>query len=90
MMPETARDEVGRWKGSVVRRVTGQSNRYSRKGEKILQVLLRAYALERLRSKLQPGPVIRLPLDYFAAQMGDIGEAEAAWNAIDAQCRAAA
>ena len=86
LMPEPARDEVGRWKGRLGRRITSQANRYSRKGERILQILLRAYVLRHVCTVQRAGPLVRLPLEAFAVAPGDLGSASMEWERIDKMC----
>ena len=69
MLPAPARDELGRWKvmGGRMRRL---SNRYSRAGERIMQITLRTVVSQWICLRLRDtncGALERVPLEHFVA-----------------------
>ena len=66
MLPAPARKELGYWggKGRPSGRLSQLENRYSREAEEVLQVLLRAYIMRWVRSRLLL--FSRQPLAFFA------------------------
>lgn len=89
-MPAEARDELGRWKGSGGR-LQRHANRYSREGERLLQVLLRSRLVRRIRQVVETSyntsPFVSIPLSAFAAA-GDaaLGDERDAFDATQQRC----
>ena len=76
MLPGPAGDELGRWKeqGGRMRRL---SNRYSRDGERVLQVYLRAYVAQWVNRRLREtdcGALERVKLQHFAVSVGGMAD----------------
>lgn len=69
-MPAEARDELGRWKSNGGR-LQRHANRYSRRGECLMQLLLRSRLVRRVRqivADLDPGSsLVSIPLSAFAS-----------------------
>ena len=67
LLPKEARDELGYWSGNQGKgRITSHSNRYSRSGERVLQLRLREFLLRVIRQRM-PSSFGRKPLQHFAA-----------------------
>ena len=85
MLPEPARDLLGYWKGNASRRLTSQSNRYSRDGERVLQYWLRSLILRWISTRLPPFE--KRPLEAFTASLLDVAALDTEWQTV---CKQAA
>ena len=83
MLPEPARDLIGYWKGRPSQRLSSQSNRYSRGGERILQFWLRSLLLQWIAKHLPRCE--RRPLQALAAPLTAVADFDAQWTAIVTQ-----
>ena len=86
-MPEPARNEVGRWKGRLAGgkgRMSSLANRYSRSGERTLQISLRSYTMLQCRERYRTvgyAELQRVPLDFFVVSPLEMPGASPASNA---------